>query len=85
MKKSTKAEMGIPANFTSFCRSGRGDRAIDRREGGREGSKRTGATGPKVSSLVMTMPVVTSARPGSSKKVPPKALHLPPVTTLPPS
>ena len=33
----------------------------------------SGATGPKVSSLVMTMPVVTSVNTVGSKKLPPSA------------
>jgi acyl-CoA reductase-like NAD-dependent aldehyde dehydrogenase len=37
MKKSTRAEMGISASFTSLCRSTCGDRAIDRHQGGQDG------------------------------------------------
>jgi hypothetical protein len=44
----------------------------------------SGATGPKVSSLVMTMSVVTSVSTVGSKKVPPCAARLPPMTTLAP-
>src|ERR1700730_1476827 len=45
---------------------------------------RAGATGPKVSSLVITMSVVTSVSTVGSKKLPPWAARLPPVTTLAP-
>src|ERR1700758_2425548 len=43
-----------------------------------------GAPGPKVSSLVMTMSVVTSVKTVGSKKLPPCAARLPPVMTLAP-
>ena len=46
--------------------------------------RQSGATGPKVSSLVKTMSVVTSVKTVGSKKIPPSALHLPPVTVLAP-